>query len=166
MSNSLPPHESQHAGPPCPLPAPEVYPNPCPLSWWCHPAISSSVIPFLLLPLILASIRVFSNESTLHMRWPKYWSFSFNISPSNEHPGLISFRIGSLGWISLQSKGFSRVFSNTTVEKHQFFGAQLSSLSSSHIHTWLLEKPSLYDIKKSLKLKIESSDIFYWTWLC
>ena len=122
--------------------------------------------PLLLLPLILASIRVFSNESTLHMRWPKYWSFSFNISLSNEHPGLISFRIGSLGWISLQSKGFSRVFSNTTVEKHQFFGAQLSSLSSSHIHTWLLEKPSLYDIKKSLKLKIESSDIFYWTWLC
>ena len=79
--------------------------------------------PLLLLPPILPSIRVFSNESTLLMRWPKYWSFSFSISPSNEHPGLISFRIG---WISLQSKGLSRVFSNTTVQKHQFFWARLS----------------------------------------
>ena len=72
--------------------------------------------PLLLLPSIFPSIRVFSNESALHMRWPKHWSFSFNISPSNEHPGLIS----------LQSKGLSRVFSNTTVQKHQFFGTQLS----------------------------------------
>ena len=80
--------------------------------------------PFLLLTPIPPSIRVFSNESTLCVRWPKYWSFSFNISPSNEHPGLISFRM--TGWISLQSKGLSRVFSNTTVQKHQFFGAQLS----------------------------------------
>ena len=79
----------------------------------CHP---------LLLPSIFPSIRVFSNESALHIRWPKYWSFSFNISPSNEHPGLI-FR---MDWISLQSKDLSRVFSNTTVQKHQFFGAQLS----------------------------------------
>ena len=69
-------------------------------------------------------IRVFSNESTLCMRWPKYWSFSFSVSPSNEHPGLIS--LGWTGWISLQSKGFSRVFSNTTVQKHQFFSSQLS----------------------------------------
>ena len=84
-----------------------------------------------LLPPIPPSIRVFSNESTLHMRWPKYWSFSFSIIPSKEHPGLIS----------LQSKGLSRVFSNTTVQKHQFFGAQLSSQSNSHIHTWPLEKP-------------------------
>ena len=93
--------------------------------------------PLLLLPPIPPSIRIFSNESTLRMRWQKYWSFS--ISPSNEHPGLISFRMDS--WISLQSKGFSRVFSNTTVQKHQFFDTQLSSLSNSHIHTWLLEKP-------------------------
>ena len=78
----------------------------------------------LLLPSIFLSIRVFSNESVLRISWPKYWSFGFNISPSNEHPGLISFRMG--GWISLQSKGFSRVFSNTTVQKHQFFRAQLS----------------------------------------
>ena len=89
--------------------------------------------PLLLLPPIPPSIRVFSNESTLHMRWPKYWSFSFSISPSNEHPGLIS--LGWTGWISLQSNGLSRVFSNTTVQKHQFFGAQLSSQSNSHIHT-------------------------------
>ena len=94
--------------------------------------------PLLLLPSILPSIRVFSNESTLHMRWPKYWSFSFNISPSNEHPGP---PLGWTGWISLQSKGLSRVFSNTTVQKHQFFSAQLSSQSNSHIHTWPLEKP-------------------------
>ena len=71
--------------------------------------------PLLLLPPIPPSIRVFSNESTLRMRWPKYWSFSFSISPSKEHPGLISFREFRTGWISLQSKGLSRVFSNTTV---------------------------------------------------
>ena len=81
--------------------------------------------PLLLLPPIPPSIRVFSNESTLRMRWPTYWSFSFSIIPSKEIPGLIS----------LQSKGLSRVFSNTTVQKHQFFGAQLSSQSNSHIHT-------------------------------
>ena len=92
----------------------------------------------LLLPTIPPSIRVFSNESTLRMRWPKYLSFSFSISPSNEHPGLIS--LGWNGWISLQSKGLSTVFSNTTVQKHQFFSAQPSSQSNSHIHTWLLEK--------------------------
>ena len=77
-----------------------------------------------LLPSIFPSIRVFSNESALHIRWPKYWCFSFIISPSNEHPGLIS--LGWTGWISLQSKGLSRVFSNTTVQKHQFC-AQRSS---------------------------------------
>ena len=80
--------------------------------------------PLLLLPSIFPSIRVFSNEPALCIRWPKYWSFSLNISPSNEHPGLISFR--RYWWISLQSKGLSRVFSNTTVQKHQFFSAQLS----------------------------------------
>ena len=81
----------------------------------CHP---------LLLPLsIFPSIRVFFNESALGIRWPRYWSFSFIISPSNEYSGLISLLTG---WISLQSKGLSRVFSNTTVQKHQFFGTQLS----------------------------------------
>ena len=95
--------------------------------------------PLLLLPSIPPSIRVFSNESTLRMRWPKYWSFSFSISLSNEHPGLISFR---MDWLDLlATKEFSRVLSNTTVQKHQFFGAQPSSQSNSHIHTWPLEKP-------------------------
>ena len=79
--------------------------------------------PLLLLPSIFPCIRVFPNEAVLHLRWPKYWSFSFSISPSNEYSGLISF---TMGWISLLSKGFSRVFSNTTVQKHQFFRAQLS----------------------------------------
>ena len=89
--------------------------------------------PLLLLPPIPPSIRVFSNESTLLMRWPKYWSFSFSISPSNEHPGLISFR---MDWLDLlKSKGLSRVFSSTKIRKHQFFGAQPSLWSSSHIHT-------------------------------
>ena len=93
--------------------------------------------PLLLLPSIFPSIRVFSNESVLCIRWPKYWIFNFSISPSNEYSGLISFRW--TGWISLQSKGLSRVFSNTTVQKHQFFCTQLSFCT--HIHTWLLEKP-------------------------
>ena len=89
--------------------------------------------PLLFLPLIPHSIRVFSNESTLHMRWPKYWIFSFSINPYKEHPGLISFR---MDWLDpLQSKGLSRVFSNTTVQKHQFFCTQPSSQSNSHIHT-------------------------------
>ena len=95
--------------------------------------------PILFLPSIFPSIRVFSKESVLHIRWPKYWSFSFSINPSNEHPGLISFRM-DWGWISLMSKGFSRVFSNPTVQKHQFFRVQLSLSSNSHIHTRLLEK--------------------------
>ena len=89
--------------------------------------------PLLLLPPIPPSIRVFSSESTLLMRWPKYWTFSFSIVPSKEIPGLISFRMDWL--ISLQSKGLSRVFSNTTVQKRQFFSAQPSSQSNSHIHT-------------------------------
>ena len=89
--------------------------------------------PLLLLPSIFPSIRVFSSESVLCIRWPKYWSFSFSISPSNEYSGLISFRV--TGWISLLSKGLSGVFSNTTVQKHQFFSAQPSLLSNSHIHT-------------------------------
>ena len=90
-----------------------------------------------LLPPIPPSIRVFSNVSTLPIRWPKYWSFSLSIIPSKEIPGLISLRW--TGWI-LQSKGLSRVFSNTTVQKHQFFSAQLSSQSNSHIHTRPLGK--------------------------
>ena len=93
----------------------------------------------LLLPPIRPSIRDFSNESTLCMRWPRYWSFSFSISLSNEHSGLISFRMDWLDLLAVQ--GLSRVFSNTTVQKHLFFHAQLPSQSNIHIHTWPLEKP-------------------------
>ena len=89
--------------------------------------------PLLFPPSILPSITVLANESVLRIRWQKYWSFSFNISPSNEYSGLISVRLD--GWISFQSKGLSSVFSNTTVQKHQFFSVQLSSQSNSHIHT-------------------------------
>ena len=129
VSDSLRPHESQHARPPCPSRTLGVMP-------------SSHLIlccPLLLLPQIPPSIRVFSSESTLRMRWPKYWSFSFSISPSKEHQDWSPLE--RTGWISLQSKGLSRVFSNTTVKKNQFFGTQLSSQSNSHIHTWPLEKP-------------------------
>ena len=97
--------------------------------------------PLLLLPPTPPSIRVFSNESTLCMRWPKCWSFSFSIIPSKEMPGLISFR---MDWLDLLAvKGLSRVLSNTTVQKHQFFSAQISSQSNSHIHRWPLENHSL-----------------------
>ena len=124
MSDSLLPHESQHARPPYPSPTPGF-----------HSRVASikSVMPSshlilcrpLLLPPIPPSIRAFCNESTLHMRWPKYWSFSFSIIPSKEIPGLISFR---MDWLDLlASKELSRVFSSTTVQKHQFFCAQLSS---------------------------------------
>ena len=93
----------------------------------------------LLLPSIFPSIRVFSNESALPIRWPNYWSFSFkSVLPINTQDWS---HLEWTGWMSLQSKGLSRVFSNTTVQKHQFFRAQLSSQSNSHIHTWPLEKP-------------------------
>ena len=95
MSNSLQPHGLQHARPPCPSPTPGAYSNSCPLSQWCHPTISSSC-PVLLLPSIFPSIRVFSNEPVLRNRRPRYWSFSFSISPSNEYSGLISFRLDLL----------------------------------------------------------------------
>ena len=97
VSDSLQPHGLQHTRPPCPSPTPGVYPNSCPLSLWCHPTISSCH-PLFLLPLILPSIRIFSNESVLRIRWPKYWSFSFSFSPSNEYSGLISFR---MDWLDL-----------------------------------------------------------------
>ena len=95
----------------------------------CHPLLPPSVFP---------SIRVFSNESVLFIRWPKYWSFSFNISPSNEYSGLISFRMDWLDLLAVQ--GILKSLLHTTVQKHQFFGTQLSSYSNSHIHIRLLEK--------------------------
>ena len=122
LSNSLWPHEPQHTRPPCPSSTPGVYPNSCPLSQWCHPAISSSVVPYP--PAFsLSQHQVFSKESVIRIRWPKYWSFSFSISPSNEYSGL--FPVGWTGLISLLSKGLSRVFSNTTVQKHQSLALSL-----------------------------------------
>ena len=139
MSNSLWPHESQHVRPPCPLPTPKVYPNSCPSSQWCHPTISSSVVP----------------SSSCLQSFPASGSFpmsqlfasggqSIGVSASTLVLPMNTQDWSPLGWTvwtSLQSKGLSRVFSNTTVQKHQFFGAQLSSQSNSHIHTWPLEKP-------------------------
>ena len=95
--------------------------------------------PLLLPPLIFPSIRVFSNESVLHIKWPKYWSFSFSISPSKEYSGLIFFRIDRLDVFAV--KGTLKIFSNTTIQKHQFFSAQPTLCFRSHIPTWLLEKP-------------------------
>ena len=95
----------------------------------CHSLLLSSIFP---------SIRVFSNDSALRIRWPKYWGFSFNVSPSNEYSRLNPLGLTAL--ISFLSEGFSRIFSSTTVRKHQFFSTQPSLWSSSHIHTWLLEK--------------------------
>ena len=99
VSDSLRPQELQHTRPSCPSPTPGVYSNSCPLSWWCHPTISSSVVPFSSL---LPSIRIFSNKSVFHIRWPKYWSFNFSISPSNKCSGLISFRMDWLDLLAVQ----------------------------------------------------------------
>ena len=95
--------------------------------------------PLLLLPSVFLSIRVFSNELALRIRWPKYWSFSFSISPSNEYSGLISFRMDWLDLLAVQGTLKSLLQHHSS--KHQFFGTQLSLWSNSHIHTWLLEKP-------------------------
>ena len=137
VSDFLQPHEPQHARPPYPSPTPGIYSNSCPLSQWCHPAISSSVIPSSCTQSLPASgsfpisqLFAWGSQSTRV-------SASASVLPMNTQDWS---PLGWTGWISLQSKGLSRVFSNTTVQKHQFFGAQLSSQSNSHIHTWLLEK--------------------------
>ena len=139
VSNSLRSHELQHARPPCPSPTPWVHSDSTPSSQWCHPAISSSVVPFSSCPQSLPASESFpmsqlfawggqsTGASALASFLPKK---SQGWSPSE-----------CTGWISLQSKGLSRVFSNTTVQKHQFFSAQTSSQSNSHIHTWPQEKP-------------------------
>ena len=102
MSDSLRPHEPQHARPPCSSPTPGVHPNPCPLSRWCPPTISSSVVPFSSCLQSFPASGFFSNESGLRIRWPKYWSFSFSISLSNGYSGLISFRMEWLDLLAVQ----------------------------------------------------------------
>ena len=124
--------------PPCPSPTPGVYPNSCPSSQWCHLAISSSVVPFFSSPNPSQHQGLLQWVNSSH-EVAKYRSFSFSNSLSKEHPGLSPLEWTS--WISLQSKGLSGVFSNTIVQKHQFFSTQLSSQSNSHIHTWAQEKP-------------------------
>ena len=139
VSNSLQPHESQQTRPPCPSQTPEVYSNSCPFSQWCHQAISSSVVPFSSCPQSLLASGSFPMSQLFTWGGQSIGvSASASVLPINIQDW---FSLGWTGWISLQSKGLSRVFSNTTVQKHQFFGTQLSSQSSSHIHTWLLEKP-------------------------
>ena len=148
VSDSLQPHGLQHVRPPCPSPTPRVYSNSCSLSQWCHPTISSSVVPI--------SCRLQSFPASGSFQMSQLFtsggqsigvSASTSVLPMNIPINIQDwFPLGWTGWISLQSKGLSRVFSNTTVQKHQFFGTQLSLWVNSHIHTWLLEKsyPWLY----------------------
>ena len=139
VSDSLQLHGLQHARLPCLSPSPGACSNSCPLSQWCHPTISSS-LSLLLLPSVFPSIRVFSNESALWFKWPKYWSFSFSISPSNEYSGLIFFRLDWLDLLVVQRTLF-------VVQLHSsqalVLCVQPSLRSSCRIHTWLLEKPRL-----------------------
>ena len=137
VSDSLQPHGLQHARPPCPSPTPGVYSNSCPWSRWCHPTISSSAIPFSSHLQSFPASRSFPTSQFFKSGGQSIGS-SASVPPMNIQDW---FPLGWTGWISLQSKGLSRVFSNTTVQKHQFSSTQLSLQSHSHIHTWLLEKP-------------------------
>ena len=139
VSDSLRPHELQHSRPPCPSPTSGVHPNPCPSSRWCHPTISSSVVPFSSCPQSFPASGSFQMSQLFASGGQSIGvSASTSVLPVNTQDWSA---LGWTGWISLQSKGLSRVFSNTTVQKHQFFSTQLSSQSNSHIHTWPLEKP-------------------------
>ena len=139
LSDSLQPHEPQHARPPCPSPTPGAYPNSCPLSWWCHPAISSSVILISSCPQSFPASGSFQKSQLFATGGQSIGvSASTSVLPMNIKEWS---PLGWTDWIPLQSKGRARVFSNTTVQKHQFFSTQLSLYSNSHIHTWLLEKP-------------------------
>ena len=139
VSDSLRPHELRHAKPPCLSPIPRVNSNSCPSSQWCHPAISSSVIPFSSCPQSLTASESFPMSQLFTWGGQSIGvSALASVLPKNTQDWS---PLEWTGWISLQSKGLSRVFCNTTVQKHQFFGTQLSSQSNSHIHTWPLEKP-------------------------
>jgi len=139
VSDSLRPHERQHTRPPCLSSTPRAYPNSCTLSQWCHPTLSSSVIPFSSCPQSFPASGSFQMSQLFASSGQNIGvSASTSVLPMNTHDWS---PLGWTGCISLQSKGLSRVFSNTTVQKHQFFGTQLSSQSNSHIHTWPQEKP-------------------------
>ena len=138
MSDSLQPYEPQYARPPCPSPTPRVYPNSCPLNQWCHPTISSLVIPFSSCPQSFPASGSFPMSQLFASSGQSIVvSSSTSVLPMNTQDWS---PLGWTGWISLQSKGLSRALSNTTVQKHQFFSTQLSLQSNSHIHTLLLEK--------------------------
>ena len=139
VSDSLPPHESQHARPLCPSPTPRVHSDSRPSSQWCHPAISSSVIPFCSCPQSLSASDSFSMSQLF--AWGGQSTGVSALASFLPKKSQRWFPSEWTGWISLQSKGISRVFSNTTVQKHQFFSAQPSSQSNFHIYTWLVEKP-------------------------
>ena len=139
VSNSLWPHESQHARPPCPSPSPGVHSDSRPSSKWCHPVISSYLIPFSSCPQSLPESESFPMSQLFTWGGQSTGVSALASLLPNKSQGWSPSEW--TGWISLQSKGLSRVFSNTAVWKHQLFGAQLSSQSNSHIHTWLLEKP-------------------------
>ena len=139
VSDSLWLHESQHTRPPCPSPTPGVHSNSCPSSQWCHPAISSSVVPSSSCPQSLPASGSFPMSQLFTSGGQSTGvSASASVLPKNTQDWS---PLGWTGWISLQCKGLSKVFSNATVQKHQFFSAQLSSQSNSHIHTWPQEKP-------------------------
>ena len=139
VSDFLRHHEPQHARPPCPSPTPGVHPNPCPLSWWCHQMISSSAIPFSSCPQSSLASGSFPMSQLFTSSGQSIGvSASTSVLPMNTQDWS---PLECTGWITLQSKGLSRVFPNTTLQKHQFFSTLLSSQSNSHIHTWLLEKP-------------------------
>ena len=136
VSDSLWPHGLQHVRLLCPSPTPRACSNSYPSSQWCRPVMI--LCHPLLLPSIFPSIEVFSNKSVLHIRWPKYFSFKFRISPSNEYSGLISFMIDWFDFLTVQGTLKSLLQHHSS--KHQFFSTQLSLWSNSHIHMWLLEK--------------------------
>ena len=139
VSNSLRSHELQQARPPCPSTTPRVHWNSHPSGWWCHPAISSSVVPFSSCPQSLPASESFPMNQLFEWGGQSIGvSALASVLPKNTQDWS---PLEWTGWISLQSRGLSRVFSNTTVQKHQFFSLQLSSQSNSHIHTWPLEKP-------------------------
>ena len=139
VSDSLRPHEAQHARPPCPSPTPGVHSDSHSSSQWCHPAISSSVVPFSSCPKFLPASESFPMSQLFAWGGQSTGVSALASCLPKKSQGWSPLEWTS--WISLQSKGLSRVFSNTTVQKHQFFGAQLSSQSNSHSHTWPLEKP-------------------------
>ena len=139
VSNSLQPHESQHTMPPCPSSTPRVHSYSCPSSQWCHPAISSSVVPFSSCPQSLPASGSFPRSKLFTWGGQSTGVSALALVPPKNTQDWSPLEW--TGWISLRSKGLSKVFSNTTVQKHQFFGAQLSSQSNSHIHTWPQEKP-------------------------